>query len=60
MKIEQLIIIFLLVFLFSCTTKSDNSESGRLQIVTTTGMLYDAALNIVKDKAEVEALMRPG
>jgi manganese/zinc/iron transport system substrate-binding protein len=33
---------------------------GRLQIVTTTGLLQDAVRNIVGDRAEVVALMGPG
>jgi len=40
----------------SSTTKADKN----LQIVTTTGMIKDAVLNIVKDKATVNALMGTG
>jgi manganese/zinc/iron transport system substrate-binding protein len=38
----------------------ENAEPGRLQIVTTTGILKDAVANIVGDRADVVALMGPG
>jgi manganese/zinc/iron transport system substrate-binding protein len=53
-----LIIIGLLV---SCTPKKDGAtEAKKITIVTTTGMIKDAALNIAGDKADVIALMGPG
>lgn len=60
MKTAQFILLFLVVSLFSCTQKKSEAEGQKLKIVTTTGMLYDAAMNIAKDKADVEALMGPG
>lgn len=51
----------LLVFaLFTGCSTPENTRSGKLKIVTTTGMLYDAVLNIAQDRVEVEALMGPG
>lgn len=36
------------------------SQNGRLNIVTTTGIIEDAVINIVGDSADVTALMGPG
>lgn len=53
-----LIIIGLLA---SCSPKKDSNTAGKkITIVTTTGMIKDAAVNIAGDKADVIALMGPG
>lgn len=49
----------LLLLIGSCTTSEDNS-SGKLKVVATTGMLYDAVLNIGGDMVEAEVIMGPG
>ncbi|GAA0190409.1 manganese ABC transporter substrate-binding protein/adhesin MntA [Fulvivirga kasyanovii] len=50
-----------LVLLAGCgQVAKENSENGRLNIVTTTGMIGDAVTNIVGDSANVTALMGPG
>ncbi|MEP2772213.1 MAG: zinc ABC transporter substrate-binding protein [Fulvivirga sp.] len=49
-----------LMLLAACGNVKDQSPSGRLSIVTTTGMIEDAVKNIVKDSADVQALMGPG
>lgn len=48
------------LFIASCTTKKDQGHTGRIKIVTTTGMIKDAVENITGDRAEVIALMGPG
>ena len=62
MKKEGLGIFILMLVLLGITscTKDADEDNGKLYIVTTTGMIGDAVANIVKDKAEVEALMGPG
>lgn len=54
-------LIALILFTVACN-KSDNTSSGssKMQIVTTTGMIKDAVKNVVKDKANVVALMGAG
>ena len=52
-------LLLLLVVFFSCSTPEKNT-SGKLKIVTTTGMLYDAVLNIAGNKVDAEAIMGPG
>ncbi|QSE96669.1 metal ABC transporter solute-binding protein, Zn/Mn family [Fulvivirga lutea] len=53
----RLIILFI-VLMAAC--KPTDKEEGKLQIVTTTGMIADAVKNIVGETADVEALMGPG
>ncbi|MEM9897354.1 MAG: zinc ABC transporter substrate-binding protein [Bacteroidota bacterium] len=45
-------------FILSCNSAKE--EKTVPHIVTTTGMLYDAVLNITKGKMTIEALMGPG
>ncbi len=45
---------------FSGCAPSPNRDSGKLQIVTTTTMLYDLTASIAGEHAEVTALMGPG
>ncbi len=46
-----------LFFLTNCSpSESTNKESKKLKIVTTTNIIGDALINIVKDEAEVESL----
>jgi manganese/zinc/iron transport system substrate-binding protein len=45
--------------LVSCQGDPDQT-SGKIRIVTTTGMIADAVINIAGDTLEVEALMGPG
>lgn len=54
--------IFLLLttsILLSCQS-NDSASNGRLNIVTTTGMLHDAVANIVGDQVDVQSIMGPG
>ncbi len=56
------LLIFSAALLFiSCDRKSEgNNTPGKLKIVTTTGMIKDAAENVAGANAEVIALMGPG
>lgn len=57
---KKLIVLFLLLtVLWSCDNASE-SNSGKLTIVTTTGMIADIAKNIGQDSVSVSALMGPG
>jgi manganese/zinc/iron transport system substrate-binding protein len=49
------------IFFGACNSKGNEAaESGKMKIVTTTGMIKDAVDHVVGDKAEVIALMGPG
>lgn len=56
---KVLLISLTFALLASCSTP-EKSTSGKLKVVATTGMLYDAVLNIAGDKVESEAIMGPG
>jgi manganese/zinc/iron transport system substrate-binding protein len=43
----------------SCTQQKESADK-KIRIVTTTGMIKDAAQNVVGDKAEIISLMGPG
>ncbi len=51
---------FLFIVLIAGCSPTEKNNSGKLQVVTTTGMLYDAVINIAKDKVAAQALMGPG
>ena len=57
-------LLLLAVFIQGCGDSSDADkaklENGKLKIVTTTGMIADAALNVGGEFVEVKALMGPG
>lgn len=48
-----------IILLASCQPNS-NTRNGKLKVVTTTGMIYDAVINIAGDSVEAQALMGPG
>lgn len=51
----------ILIFFTSCKIKKyERDPTKKLNIVTTTGIIADAVKNIVKDSADVHALMGPG
>ena len=56
---RTLIILIALLFLNGCTEKK-SSSSEKIRIVTTTGMIQDAAAFISSDFADAEALIGPG
>jgi len=56
-----IIVLVLSTTFFSCQNETtETPASEKLTIVTTTGMIGDAVLNIVGDHAEVSSLMGPG
>lgn len=61
-RLHALKIIVLLIALFTaaCSVKKETTRTGKIKIVTTTGMIKDAVENIAGDRAEVIALMGPG
>lgn len=59
MKLSILQIFILGSLLFACQQKTKESN-GKLNVVTTTGMIYDAVINIGQDKLDAIALMGPG
>ncbi|MFY0626644.1 MAG: zinc ABC transporter substrate-binding protein [Reichenbachiella sp.] len=62
LKLSPSRLVFILILItvcFSCK-QTKNERNGKLKIVTTTGMIYDAVLNIGGSEIEVQALMGPG
>jgi manganese/zinc/iron transport system substrate-binding protein len=62
-NIFTLIIIALFAIASACKPKAESGENSvneKLKVVATTGMLYDAIINIAGDKVTAEALMQPG
>ena len=55
-----LFILFVFAVFTSCDGDGEKTEENILYIVATTGMIADAAANIVGDSARVEGLMGPG
>lgn len=53
-------VLIALLALWECDPKEKKSAGDKITIVTTTGMIRDAVLNIADDRAEVIALMGPG
>ena len=61
MKLTSLLtFITLLLLVSACERKSSGSESEKIIIVTTTGMIQDAAQQVAGDLAEVTGLIGPG
>lgn len=56
----RVVVVVLCMVLFSCSPVEDKAKNGKLEILTTTGMIADAVRNITKDSANVSALMGPG
>lgn len=53
------LLLSLTVLIFSCQSKTENT-SGKIRVVTTTGMIKDAAEKITGEAADVTALIGPG
>ncbi len=58
--IPALLLVAGLAVLCGCAPTADKNGSGEIRIVTTTGMIADAAQRIVGQHGHVEALMGPG
>jgi len=60
MNNKLLIGVLVVAMMAGCAGKQNQSENGKPKILATTGMIRDAIVNIVRDSAEVDALMGPG
>jgi manganese/zinc/iron transport system substrate-binding protein len=59
--LSSFIVIGVISFLFiTCSTKDSREKSGKLTIVTTTGMIKDAVQHVAGSRAEVISLMGAG
>jgi manganese/zinc/iron transport system substrate-binding protein len=54
------IVLLLILALTSCTPKTEKVRTGKLKVVTTTGMIEDAVKNIAGNRVDVLSLMGPG
>ncbi|HCR72436.1 MAG TPA: manganese transporter [Anaerolineae bacterium] len=52
--------VVLALLISACATESNTNESGKLNVVTTTGMIGDIVKNVGGDYVEVISLMGPG
>jgi manganese/zinc/iron transport system substrate-binding protein len=60
MKKIVLAVLTFALLLSACATDSGSSSNGKLNIVTTTGMIADITKNVGGEHVEVTALMGPG
>ncbi len=60
MKKMLVFTIVLALLLSACATETNNNPSGKLNVVTTTGMIGDIVKNVGGDYVEVISLMGPG
>lgn len=60
MKKFFLTVLALSLLLSACATETGNDSNGKLNIVTTTGMIADITKNVGGEYVEVTALMGPG
>jgi len=59
-NIIQLMLLVVILALGGCTSNQKSTVGGKLKVVTTTGMIYDAVRNVAGDYVDVTALMGPG
>lgn len=60
MKKFFLTVLALSLLMSACATETGNNSNGKLNIVTTTGMIADITKNVGGEYVEVTALMGPG
>lgn len=60
MKNNIIIQFLILAFIAGACQPSQNERNGKLKVVTTTGMIYDAVISIAGDSVDAQALMGPG
>ena len=61
MKNINNVVLIIAVLVCACASpQQERTEGERLKIVATTGMIYDAVINIAGDSVDVQALMGPG
>lgn len=54
------LILFITLLFMSCEQQNGKIRDGKLYVLTTTGMIRDAVVNIAGDHVDVVALMGPG
>lgn len=54
-----ILLFFAILTIFRCSSPQEQKKE-KPHVVTTTGMLYDAVINIAGDKVSAEAIMGPG
>jgi manganese/zinc/iron transport system substrate-binding protein len=59
-SIQYYSLVLLGWLLIGCQGPPENARDSKMKVVTTTGMIADAVLNVAGDSMEVEALMGPG
>lgn len=57
---QYILIIMACALVVSCQPTKKEKIDGPLNVITTTGMIYDAVINIGKDKIQAQAIMGPG
>lgn len=61
MKHPYQLILIVLTLAGACASPTQERQAGdKLNVVATTGMIYDAVINIASDSVNVQALMGPG
>lgn len=55
----RMLTFIFIAWLWACTP-IEKKKDGKLKVVATTSILYDAVLNVAGDKVEVETIMGPG
>jgi len=60
MKHQITLSIILFGLLFAQCTPKDESQNNTINVIATTGMIYDAIINIAGDSIETNVLMGPG
>lgn len=53
-------LLILAIIAGACTSGANENQSGKVKVVATTGMLYDAVVNIGGDFVDAQAIMGPG
>ena len=59
-NIRMIAVYLLCLLMVSCQQKSNSTDSEKPYIVTTTGMIADAVINLVGDNMKVQSLMGAG
>lgn len=57
---KKLIIIALAIVVSCSPQKTEESDTGKIKVVATTGMLYDAVIQIAGDQVDASYIMGPG
>lgn len=60
MKYEFVTILVIFSIMFSSCNSTKKTKNNTIKVIATTGMIYDAIINIAGDSIETEVLMGPG